>query len=357
MHQDAYKFIELLSGGDSCTYQTFDDDRKLKRKNLIKIIHGRLEDHIRQLEKLNNQGAGIFVMVNTGDLKGRASKNVLSVRAAFVDLDGSPIQPVLDGPLKPHIVVESSPGKYHAYWLVDGIELTAFKAVQQSLALRFNADPSVCDLPRVLRLPGFNHNKKTPTLTKILETNDIPKYSSEEFYKAFEIDLNVTNWKSEDLIFEGSRNNKLFSQAIGFVNQGLDPSLILERIKVINHKRCSPSLPEEEVISIVSNALNYPANGSVSVSYEIFDSPKYRKLSCNAKVLDLFARRVAKNKTESEISLTAKDLACIGLGNPRTLAAAKKELVAAGYIIEIRSPQYKVKGVNKVCGLFRLAAG
>ncbi len=356
MHQDAYKFIELLSGGDSCTYQTFDDDRKLKRKNLIKIIHGRLEDHIQQLEKLNNQGAGIFVMVNAGDLKGRASKNVLSVRAAFVDLDESPIQPVLDGPLKPHIVVESSPGKYHAYWLVDGIELTAFKAVQQSLALRFKADPSVCDLPRVLRLPGFNHNKKTPTLTKILETNDIPKYSSEEFYKALDIDLNVTNWKSQDLILKGSRNNTLFSQAIGFVNKGLDPSVILERIKVINQKRCSPPLPEQEVISLIRNALNYPPNGSVSISYEIFDSPKYRKLSSNSKALDLFARRVAKNKLDAEFSLTATDLDSIGLGNAKTLAKALNGLVDSGYLIKVREPQYGVEGKTRVCGLYRLGA-
>ena len=278
MHHDAFKFIDLLSGGDSCSYQTFDES-KLKRKSLNKIIHGHLAEHIHQLEELNNQGAGIFVMVNAGDLKGRTSKNVLSVRAAFVDLDGAPVEPVLDSTLKPHIVVESSPGKYHAYWLVDGIDLTDFKAVQQSLALRFSADPSVCDLPRVLRLPGFNHNKATPTLTKILETNDIPKYSSEDFYKVFEIDLNVTNWKSQDLILEGSRNSSLFSQARGFVNKGLDPSDILKRIKIINQKRCSPPLPEDEVKSIIRNALSYSPNGSITVSYDIFDSPKYRKLS------------------------------------------------------------------------------
>jgi hypothetical protein len=37
-------------------------------------------------------------MVNRGDLRGRKAENVVAVRAVFLDLDGSPLDPVLTAP-------------------------------------------------------------------------------------------------------------------------------------------------------------------------------------------------------------------------------------------------------------------
>lgn len=68
--------------------------------------------------RLNEQGAGIFVMVNAGDGKGRKRANVRAVRALFVDLDGAPLEPVVNGPIAPHMVTETSLGRWHAFWLV-----------------------------------------------------------------------------------------------------------------------------------------------------------------------------------------------------------------------------------------------
>ena len=84
------------------------------------------------------------------------------VRAVFVDLDGAPLAPVLEAGLEPHVVVESSPGKFHVYWQVDDCPLDQFERVQRALARRFGGDPSVHDLPRVLRVPGFLHCKGEP---------------------------------------------------------------------------------------------------------------------------------------------------------------------------------------------------
>lgn len=111
------------------------------------------------LVKLNNQGYGIFFTVNETDGQGRKAENIIRVRALFVDLDGAPVDPVLDASLEPHIIVESSPGKYHAYWLLRNVPLDNFKPLQQALARRFNGDPSVADLPRLMRVPGFFHQK------------------------------------------------------------------------------------------------------------------------------------------------------------------------------------------------------
>jgi hypothetical protein len=132
------------------------------------VLHGSLDENAEDLSRLNARGAGVFVTVNETDGEGRKTENIIRVRAQFVDLDGAPLEPVLEHPLGPSITIESSPGRYHAYWLVDDCPLAEFKHAQQRLAAHFNGDPSVCDLPRVMRLPGFFHRKAEPFITRII---------------------------------------------------------------------------------------------------------------------------------------------------------------------------------------------
>jgi len=160
----AGRFLKELAGDEPVTFQTF-DDHEPKDPKLSRIFHGTLDQYAGQLNTLNNQGAGIFVMVNRGDGNGRKSENVVSVRAFFVDLDGAPIEPVMTAPVKPHIIVESSPGRYHAYWKVSDCSLKEFGPIQKALAEKFNGDTSICDLPRVMRLPGLYHRKAEPVMT------------------------------------------------------------------------------------------------------------------------------------------------------------------------------------------------
>ncbi len=160
----ASRFLKALAEGEPVTFQTFDDSEE-KRPQLARILHGTIDQRANELTRLNNEGAGVFVMVNRGDAKGRKTENVLSVRAVFVDLDGSPLQPVKEAAVKPHIIVESSRGRYHAYWMVSDCALEDFTSVQKALAMRFQGDPSVCDLARVMRLPGFFHRKAEPFMT------------------------------------------------------------------------------------------------------------------------------------------------------------------------------------------------
>ena len=130
--------------------------------------------------RLNEQGAGIFVTVNATNFKGRETTNIIRVRALWVDLDGAPLAPVTTW-RAPHIVVASSPGKFHAYWRVTDVALEAFSDLQKSLAAKFNGDKSVHDLPRVMRLPGFLHRKGEPFLTHIVSTNDHAPYTVADF--------------------------------------------------------------------------------------------------------------------------------------------------------------------------------
>ena len=184
----AKRFLKAIAGTGPVTFQTFDDDKVRRSKDLIGVIHGTLDQRSERLIKLNNDGAGIFVMVNEGDLNGRKAENVVKVRCLYVDLDGAPLEPVRNAPLPPHIIVKSSPGRYHAYWKVNDIDLQEFKTIQKALISKYDADKSVNDLPRVMRVPGFIHQKGDPYRTRIIKTQKTAPYSREEFLSAFDID-------------------------------------------------------------------------------------------------------------------------------------------------------------------------
>lgn len=180
---EAEEFLRVLDPDGEFSFQTFDDNEERGKLNkeqkgfdpYAKIYHGKLDKCRRSLAALNQNGAGIFVTVNRTDLKGRKSANVVCVRALFLDLDGAPLEPVVEtsrvSEIPPHIVVESSPGRFHVYWRVSDVALDEFESYQKALIRKFDGDPAVHDLPRVMRLPGFWHQKNPdkPFMTRILE--------------------------------------------------------------------------------------------------------------------------------------------------------------------------------------------
>lgn len=205
---EAILFLALLDPTATYfTFQTFDDDeerraerkrkqaeinerRKAKGKKAITlkdpfahVFNGTLDKYWVRLCQLNAQGAGIFVTVNETDGRGRQTTNVERVRALFDDLDGAPLDPVLQSKQPPHLVVESSPGKFHTYRFVTGIKLKTFADLQKALVAQFGGDPAVHDLPRVMRLPGFLHQKckLKPSMVRIVSTLDAPRYGADDF--------------------------------------------------------------------------------------------------------------------------------------------------------------------------------
>ena len=169
----AEKFLNLLDHKGVFTFQTFDDNKVRKNFALAHVYHGTLQQHHDKLTSLQQQGAGIFIMINKGDgviRKGsktcRTTSNVIEVRALFADLDGAPLAPVLECS-QPDIIVESSPGKWHCYYRTSDCPLVEFTVRQKQIAQKFSSDPAVHDLPRVMRLPGFFHQKDAPFMTRI----------------------------------------------------------------------------------------------------------------------------------------------------------------------------------------------
>lgn len=175
--KESKRMLDML--GDGFTFQTFADAGK--SKNLVHISHGSLEAHFDTLARLNGQGAGVFVTVNQTDLQGRTSDNVTRVRALWVDFDTVDHERVdrlinMAG-IPPNLLVESSAGKHHAYWIIDEngeIPLNQFTELQKRLIHHFavdGADKAIHDLPRVMRLAGFCHRKGEPFMTRVVHSD------------------------------------------------------------------------------------------------------------------------------------------------------------------------------------------
>ena len=182
------RFLKLLDpSAGGFTFQTFDDDRARKNPALTRIVKSPPPARD-ELVKLNKQGAGVFVTINETDGSGRKSENITRIRAVWQEDDDG-----FDGafPLQPSMVVETSPGHFHRYWLTaddwpaDERGRADFAAVMERMVESYGSDKNAKDIARVLRLPGFLHRKsKTPHLVHIMEASG-RRYSRAEIIAAF----------------------------------------------------------------------------------------------------------------------------------------------------------------------------
>ena len=300
---EAGKFVGAIirddrPGIDHYTYQTFDDAEK-KRPAFAKIFHGK--GNAAELTRLNAAGAGIFVMINAGDGKGRKAENVTRVRAVFVDIDkDGPVvlAPIAAGEVTPHIIVESSPEKFHVYWLVDrDFPLNKFSAVQAALAQKFGTD-NVKDLPRVLRLPGFYHRKGEPFQVRIVKLNDHPHYSIEQIVDGLGLTLDASAsvqatekpaapTRDADVIDpdekrarqecdialaevaladEGTRNNALLKFIYTLRDRGISKELCFEYGLRFANDNCSPAYDSGQARATIRSAIRSARNPAGSRS-------------------------------------------------------------------------------------------
>jgi hypothetical protein len=181
---DARRYLDIIGqGATRFTFQTFDDNKKRKAPSLARKFHGTLDKHAAKLIDLHQRGAGVFVTVNETDLKGRKKRNMVRPRVGFIEAD--------DGlpdnlPLPPSMVIKTSPGRFHLIWSVTDLSWEQFDAIMRLMIAEYGSDPDAKDWTRVLRLPGFYHQKAEPWLVHIVEDQTTGVvYEAEEFLAAF----------------------------------------------------------------------------------------------------------------------------------------------------------------------------
>jgi hypothetical protein len=262
----------LAKPGTPLAFQTFDDS-SAKRRDLVRMFHthdfARIAD---QMVTLNRAGAGVFVTVNETDGKGRAADNIVKVRAVFVDADDVP-RPAR-WHVEPDFITWRDDRHWHAYWLVLDMPLDGFSAAQKRLAAFYNADPKVCDLPRVMRVPGFLHQKGAPTpvlfqrlrqcsprsagdvLAGLPEARTNPRTTpvGSDLVEAADA-IRFERWSARvaaDAIV-GNRNNTLFQIACEGCGRGLPQQIVQEICR-----QHANGLDEKELASVVSSAFAKP---------------------------------------------------------------------------------------------------
>lgn len=262
----AKSFLGGLTGTHSHTFQWFSEleGGPVTPQNMFETVTNAWDT----IKGLNTKGAGIFWTPNETDGKGRKTRNIRRVRFYFTDLDGAPIQPILDCPLKPHCIVTTSPDRYHVYWRVSDGKLEEFTTIQKALADRFNGDPKVKDLPRCLRLPGSLHQKSNPFLVQVYQANyDLQDYSTAQIIEG--LGLCVRNKKEktlnsqpgspgpvtdpnmvQEMIPEGQRHDYLLKEAGRFVNQGYSENVILGFLRTINNNRFTVPQNDSDLVRI-----------------------------------------------------------------------------------------------------------
>jgi|GEM_PF-2049915 len=182
---------------------------------------GKFSDLLPALEDANSRGLAVCMTVNRTDLRGRKRENMTGVRAFFVDKDDGPLPETITSKLPPSLVIKTKHG-FHAYWLAEeGTSFEDFEKVEKLLVRAAQADESVKDVTRVMRLPGFKHQKDAhdPFDVELLEKRDI-KYSAAAIIKALEEEVEETPRPSSDEPEQEVDNLSLFKEFA----EGLHPS-------------------------------------------------------------------------------------------------------------------------------------
>jgi len=174
-------------------------------------------------KELNEKGYGIFATVNNFN-KLRKENLVTKFNYYYVDIDGGAKEKQLQrikACLTPSAIVESKNG-YHVYWKCeeDLIEeygkeqaIILYKEMNKRLVHYLKADKGVYDVTRILRVPGFLHQKnpKDPFEIKEVWKKDV-SYSIRDmawwFRPVPEKQINLLNIKNENTV-----NNEFWENA------------------------------------------------------------------------------------------------------------------------------------------------
>jgi putative DNA primase/helicase len=132
------------------------------------------------LQKHNEQGRGIFFVVNFG---GHEDEKITRINAQFVEMDNAPIDEQLhlvqSFALEPSLIVKTRKS-LHCYWLMKKASVQKFRYIQKQLVAQFDGDPACINESRVFRLPGFYHCKQEPIMVECIKYNPELRYTQEQ---------------------------------------------------------------------------------------------------------------------------------------------------------------------------------
>ena len=145
-------------------------------QRIVRVEQATASAYMRWLAHENAIGMNVYVAANplrSGSRK-RTKESIAEIRHLYLDMDH-------DGDARiaalrsseavpgPNAIISTSHGKYQVIWRVSGFAFATQEELLKRLAFAFGGDPACTDCNRVLRVPGFQNNKYTPTHSVIVE--------------------------------------------------------------------------------------------------------------------------------------------------------------------------------------------
>lgn len=167
---EAQRFLDFLERGGHFWFQTALEPKPEDGNASPRALQGTLAQVGDQLVKLNQTGSAVWAQINAGT--GRKDSDITRIRAYFVDQDHGSTELLFNSVHPADIIVESSPDKFHGYWMTGNAPLAQYADRMHALADKFEGDHNVCNLGRVMRLPGFFHHKGEPFVSRIVKVRE-----------------------------------------------------------------------------------------------------------------------------------------------------------------------------------------
>lgn len=227
------------------------------------LIDAVLRDH-------HNQDSYFAVALRNGnDGKKEA---ITEIPGLWIDLDGAPLNPVLEGPFPPSAVIETSPGKFHIYLKLrepaTRSEINQVENLLRRLASYSQGDPAATDASRILRIPGTQNFKTNPPFPVTVKFMNGQEYDLSDF-----INSDLPEVQAPAPAIKSSAN------ATGDrIKKILD-------CKFIQHcDRDRATLPEPEWYAMIST-LARETGGPATIHFLSKGYPKYSQRETDEKIL------------------------------------------------------------------------
>jgi len=192
-----------------------------------------LPDIVEWLERVNkdeNQRVHAYFGANPRKAKGQSqAEGVALARCLFADFDGGVILEDAYARIKaaglpwPTAILESG-GGVHAWWRLDEpmTDANAWHERMKAIASALGSDSSVCDWPRIMRLPGFINWKHEQRPLAVLSDCDATRiYPLDRFRKTASQSVVVTPKSMSDLTRRpAGRRQTMFTVACDMAARG-----------------------------------------------------------------------------------------------------------------------------------------
>jgi hypothetical protein len=239
----------------------------------------------------DNNADNLYFGIATRDGQGGGKENIVQIPCLWVDIDFKDIrkeivkEKIRSFPFKPSIWV-SSGGGIHLYWILKEPsgkqDIRRIEDVNCRIAAALNGDLNACDAARILRVPGtVNRKYSTAPLCKVIRFDEF-FFDVEAFVEILPKIPKTTEqtpsgkkgWLAEAMAgCKRGNRNATAARLVGYWHNRLSVDDTLLILSAWNRNN-DPSLPEDELKSVVKSVSRYESKKKSTRSISVTFTPR-----------------------------------------------------------------------------------